>query len=515
MSEKSIWKYFNIAVYFLFAIILIFFINEKSNLHMDEISSYCVANNTYDSSISIKVEYDKKYDNPEEVWLRQMAVMPGHRFDYKNVYEEISYDNHPPLYFYLLHTVSSFFPGVYSKWFAGIVNIIVAMGIMFFSQKIIWELTEDKICIFAGSLFLCISGGIISSATYFRNYFIGMFFVSAYIYVLIKGLKKIDIKFLVSVILLAVTGVMTHYYLAIFYFFISVFFVAVLLFQKRIKDIFKYISSALLSVVIYLICDFEAVAIVFSGDDRSGEVFSNLTATFSQNIMKIVRCMKIVDTQVFSGFMLPVLAVALVLYIIRVATKSMQDNKAREYIIAFGGIAGYIIFVSVITVYETPRYFYPVYGALLVVTFCFVWSAVNNIKRKELIYIILFIIFMVCTAVKFKANIHYLYRSTKPFIEKSKEYSNADCIFITEHSYNVNASFYEMKNYNSVTFYNYDNIEKIVNADVNTDNGLIVSYDMACDTEKLNEVISRTWPELTNILLVGSHEGNTSYYYSK
>ena len=71
---------------------------------------------------------------PEPVWISgeqftdYVTVGKGDRFQYFSVYFNVKDDNHPPLHFMLLHTMSSFFPGVTAPFLGDTINILAILG---------------------------------------------------------------------------------------------------------------------------------------------------------------------------------------------------------------------------------------------------------------------------------------------------------------------------------------------------------------------------------------------------
>ncbi|MDO4742669.1 MAG: hypothetical protein Q4B04_01365, partial [bacterium] len=83
---------------------------EKRGLHIDEVYSY-ILSNSHDSAKII-------YEN--QVWTKWLSgddfkkfvtVEKGEQFSYGKVYYNNTLDAHPPLFYFLLHTVCSLFPG--------------------------------------------------------------------------------------------------------------------------------------------------------------------------------------------------------------------------------------------------------------------------------------------------------------------------------------------------------------------------------------------------------------------
>ena len=59
-----------------------------------------------------------------QAYLEYLGASSTNRFNYASVYYNQRGDVHPPLFYLLLHTVSSFFPNSFSKWFGLIPNFI-------------------------------------------------------------------------------------------------------------------------------------------------------------------------------------------------------------------------------------------------------------------------------------------------------------------------------------------------------------------------------------------------------
>ena len=67
-------------------------------------------------------ELTKGLNLPDGGWMThddyydEFIVMPGEGFRYGLVKQIQSWDVHPPVYYWVLHTVSSLFQGTFSKW---------------------------------------------------------------------------------------------------------------------------------------------------------------------------------------------------------------------------------------------------------------------------------------------------------------------------------------------------------------------------------------------------------------
>ncbi len=513
-----------IISYVLFLMLLILMIREKKNLHMDEVSSYIGANNSINQNISISVQYNHTYEDPAKPWMDQMCVKEDGRFDYKNVFLINSGDVHPPLYFTLLHTVCSFFPGTYSKWYAGVINIAASLLMLFAFSGILEFATEDKVFATVASAFLILCPGILSSATYFRMYHLGMFMVLAYTLVLMKGIKKRNAAFYILLGILALLGVMTHYYIAIYYLFSTLTFVVYLIVKKEYKSLAISFGTLAASAAVFLLLYPAAINHVFGGGGRGQEALDNL-GYFPVYFNKIKTCFSICNMQIFGRLILLPLIVIIVFGVWGIIKNQKENgeqktkNKMRicpdrlfTYLIPAIGITGYFVIVSIITVYTTTRYFYPIYAVTVALALFAVKNAVSKVFPKYAI-IIACAVFAVCSFIHFKANIHYLYRSTQPFLDEAKKYGEVNCIIIPERPYDANTSFYEVSNYKSVTFVSPNEMDEMGKCGIDVTNGILISKSEGVSINAISEEVHETWSQLGDAIMIGEHGGMSTYYY--
>lgn len=145
-----------ICLYLFLSGMIVIGISEKRNLHTDEVLTYILANNSYDEEITLAPEMGKTYDPAASPWMNVMTVQQNQRFDYENVWKKQAADVHPPLYYTLVHTVCSLFPGVYSKWFGASVNLVFGLFTLYVTRKLVRALTGQEWIVFLCSVFfLC------------------------------------------------------------------------------------------------------------------------------------------------------------------------------------------------------------------------------------------------------------------------------------------------------------------------------------------------------------------------
>ena len=102
---------------------------------LDEIYSYGLANSSYAPFLSWLHGGEQVANGklPEAVFtqsefLNYVAPQGSTRFDYASVYYNQTQDVHPPLFYFLLHTVCSLFPGSFTKWTGLGMNFVLLGG---------------------------------------------------------------------------------------------------------------------------------------------------------------------------------------------------------------------------------------------------------------------------------------------------------------------------------------------------------------------------------------------------
>ncbi len=93
------------------------FCTQKQGYHEDEFYTYYSTARTNGFYVE-----DGKWMEREE-YRNEFVVLPDERFQYGLVKEVQSWDVHPPMYYWVFHTVASLVPGVFSKWIGLSVNL--------------------------------------------------------------------------------------------------------------------------------------------------------------------------------------------------------------------------------------------------------------------------------------------------------------------------------------------------------------------------------------------------------
>ncbi|MGN1180148.1 MAG: hypothetical protein ACI4SD_02955, partial [Suilimivivens sp.] len=228
---------------------LCYFGGRKSGFHEDEFYSYYSTNKTAGLFVNDRQWMDR------DSFRNDFVVLPGEEFRYGVVKQMQSWDVHPPLYYYILHTVCSLFPGVFSKWLGIGVNLIAFVPCFLLLAYLVYhavvreENEENRRKGIILSFLTCLSWGfsaaVVSGVMFIRMYQWLTLFVLLCACLHIRAIRKKDygLRFLIPLALTVFLGFMTQYYYIIFHFFMGVGFCFLLLREKRIKELFGYALS--------------------------------------------------------------------------------------------------------------------------------------------------------------------------------------------------------------------------------------------------------------------------------
>lgn len=517
-----------LILYGVFLVLMIVTIGNKENYHVDETYSYGLAN--HQDGIAISIEDGKKYSEPEEPFLEYLTVNKKHRFDYQNVWENQSKDVHPPLYYALLHTICSLFPGTISKWYAGSINILFALLTLLVLRKLVLQLTDnnEKIRDVISILFV-LSSGVLSAISFFRMYILAMFLVTLLIYLLVKeiGRWEFGLNYYLKLGLVALCGALTHYYCIVFTVFICAVFCVILLLNKRVWPVVSVVITGILSgASAYRI--FPYMLYHMFGGYRGTEAVNNLNQSSNEFWERIKSFFNIIDAEIFGsvlGYVGAVLLFMLILYY--VFEKQYQSYKTKQYIFGFHEstvkimvmkyslifipIGMYFFIVSKMAAFVTDRYMFPIYAGAMASVICLVISCLQIFFKDKSLLIVtaLFMAIMVINEWK-DVTWSYLCKDSTNLIEMSKCKKNIDCLYVYDENWKTQPSFFEVRNYNSVTFLQNSNLEVLPPLEIidNKEMMLLVT----ADSDKILEEIMKKCPQFSGYAEMGTYAFTTTYY---
>lgn len=504
----------SVLLYCFFALFMILAIHSKKNMHVDEVYSYGLANNM--DEICMSIEDGTTYYPSNTPWLEYMTVDSENCFNYANVWANQARDVHPPLYYTILHTICSLFAGSFSIWFAGLINIVFALGTLFFMRKIVLLLTENELLTGLISVVFVCSAGILSTVTFLRMYILAMFWITALTYVIMNQIgKKNTLKTYLCIMCISMGGALTHYYCIVYIIFISIAYGCYLLYSKNWKGTGFFCLTqgiaALASIGI-----FPAMLEHILSSSRGHESVSN----FADNSLKagferLQIFFNMIDLQLFGGVFIYIFFIFLLFIILmrKNALKKLMGEKrimVIRYLCIGVPIVLYFILISKIAAYMTDRYMFPIYAVLWAVVLSGISEFFRLLQIQHAVHI--FAILAVIMSVNSWKNVNwtYLYKESEILLETASNYSDVDCLYIYEKPWEMNPSYFEVSQYHSVTFIKRNELDLLSSHEVSKKYHLIVAT--TGDDEEVLEQIMDLSPALNDYDSLGGY-GYTNTYY--
>lgn len=250
MFEKCFpWGICLIPVFFAFFCCLI-----KSGYFVDEYYSYGFANSS--KGFSLVEVFDGnlvgKVITPIDL-KNYIMVEPEEAFSYDFITKNCSDDMTPPLYFYILHTICSLFPGAFSKWFGLGINLISYYFIMLFLYKSANTIFCSRWVSTLVVFFYGFSLGGLNCVTYIRMYAFVTLLTVLLTYFAIKSISEERVHCSILTGIVIYLGFMTQYNFGIYAFFVCAATCIALLYQKKIKQLLVWSTSSIFGVSMFIV----------------------------------------------------------------------------------------------------------------------------------------------------------------------------------------------------------------------------------------------------------------------
>lgn len=296
-------------------------------------------------------------------------------FNYLSVYFNVKDDNHPPLHFMLVHTVSSVFKGMAEPWMGCLINLIAVVAVMILLMQAGALLAEALglkygrwIGILSAGLY-GLSSGAIATTLLIRMYGMLTLWCVTYFYLVLKKWrdKEFD-KRSFRLILVTMLGFWTQYFF-LFYCIVLAAVVSVLLLRgKRFKELWCFVRSMLAAAVIGIVVFPFAVSDVFSSG-RGVEALGNLAAGFSGYGTRLGTFLGILLSRTFFP-MIWILLLALAVLAVCLARRIPEDRGAASggdgerisvlWILIVPPV-GYFLLAARMSPYLVDRYIMPIF----------------------------------------------------------------------------------------------------------------------------------------------------------
>lgn len=242
----------------------------KEDFHSDEIWSFGLSNSYYEPFVFQAADHTAYINKDKwissDVLRNYIIVNKEQRFSYGAVYYNQVHDYHPPLYYFVIHSICSLFPDEFSPWYGFSLNIVSFIVAMIFFYKLILKLSGSYKSALIGCTYYGFSMSVLNNFVFLRMYCMVTMFSIMALYYHAKLYKDSCIKKnICTLFLITLFGCLTHHFFIPFAGCISVCFCIYYFLKKKIKLLFAYATAMLGSVAVSLIIFPATIDHLFSG----------------------------------------------------------------------------------------------------------------------------------------------------------------------------------------------------------------------------------------------------------
>lgn len=509
--EKTILLIMSICFLIISGIIL----NGKQNLAEDEVFSYGSSN--HQGFPLMEIEDGVTYERGETPFEDYVFVRDDGRFQYGNVWRNQSIDIHPPFYYALLHTICSLFPGTFSIWYAGIINMVFAVLILWLVYAIAREFETER----NAALLICgvyvLTAGIYQACTFFRMYVVAMFFCTLLCWLHIRWYNRGCCgKEYLYILAASAGGVLTHYFVIVFVVVEAVVYGIVLLTERKYKAVLRYAAAMCAAAVTSLLL-YPAMLEHIFGRYRGKEAVEN-----ARNMEDIgerwLATATSVSGDVWGNFFWLILCAAvfcLVMYFFK--HKKNDSGEIKRWLILFIPTVMYTLIISKISSYISSRYIFPVYAVWFIIGCLILWNAVKFILPSWKKYVLFGAIAAVMAGNGFRIcrwQFSYQDDASAQALEAAKKYQDRECLYVYQKKdiWAVQSSYFEIREYESVTFLEEQNLDILFGQrDYADGEGLVVYIEKACDEDAVLNKIRDVYGESLDVKKVAEAVYTNTY----
>lgn len=371
-------------------------------------------------------------------------------FDYLSVYFNVKDDNHPPVHFMLLHTMSSLFPGTLSPWLGCTINLICVGITLWLLLRLGRQLSEifgmeeqGRLLGILAVLLYGLSTGALASVLLIRMYCLLSCLCVALLSMHVEKWKEHGFdRSNKGLIAITVLGFLTQYFFLFYCILLAAVTAAGLLCSKRMRELWIYIRSMVVAAVIGLVLFPFAIADVFSSG-RGVEALDNLTSGFAGYGARLLAFARILADRTVGDLLLgagcaTAVVLAVVLWYRRHRGQELSMSREVRGILCMLiiPVVGYYLLASRMSPYLVDRYVMPVFpmiALLFALLLCCLGKRLAKASgwKERLVGIGLMALIIVVQGLRLASyDGEYLYRGYGQQEQLAEEYASLPCICV-------------------------------------------------------------------------------------
>lgn len=371
-------------------------------------------------------------------------------FDYLSVYFNVKDDNHPPVHFMLLHTMSSLFSGTLSPWLGCTINLICVGITLWLLLRLGRQLSEifgmeeqGRLLGILAVLLYGLSTGALASVLLIRMYCLLSCLCVALLSMHVEKWKEHGFdRSNKGLIAITVLGFLTQYFFLFYCILLAAVTAAGLLCSKRMRELWIYIRSMVVAAVIGLVLFPFAIADVFSSG-RGVEALDNLTSGFAGYGARLLAFARILADRTVGDMLLgagcaTAVVLAVVLWYRRHRGQELSMSREVRGILCMLiiPVVGYYLLASRMSPYLVDRYvmpMFPMIALLFALLLCCLGKRLAKASgwKERLVGIGLMALILVVQGLRLASyDGEYLYRGYGQQEQLAEEYASLPCICV-------------------------------------------------------------------------------------
>jgi len=519
LNNDSGYKIVLILILIFQLITVFFFAFQKQGYMIDEIASYRLANTYFYKKYSPDSELYNKWTK-SAYFSQYVNVQEKYTFSYDSVFFNQKKDVHPPFYYLILHTICSFFPETFSKWFGLSINIVFFIICNIFLFLISIKVFENKYVALLPIIIWGFSAGAISTVLFIRMYMMLTALIVLFVYCHFLMLEKEhSCKTLISFFIITLFGFMTHYYFLFFAFIVAYLYFLYCLIKNKWKELFLYTIIFLGALftgylifpdsIIHIFSSYrgaDAIAGMFNIVDLQYRITLMLTALSKQQFGGYLKETILIITIIF-------LFVQIYIFISKILSKS-QDEKSIslaqkirtmfqfknifsvEDILLFPlviAVTATFMVVAKVSPYRTNRYIYFLYPLISLFAVYFIHRVFSLFIKKNQILIsgILLLSVFPTIASYNHGGVEYIYKDQELFLSTAQAYGDYDCIYITNRAWTLKSNIFQLSEFQKTYVLSVENVAGLpgILKDAPNEKEVILYIDKIENQEELLEMV--------------------------
>ena len=510
MKIVNILNKYNIITILLIILIcgvMIFFQGKKEGFHEDEV--YSIVSSVNENNGLMSAYQDNRFpDNESPEWktreyVKEFVTLSSNNFlNLISIYKNQVMDNHPPVFYILVHISLILFGGQFTKYAIFLVNIIAFIFSCVAINQILKILNKKEITIPVLILY-GLSMGTISMVLYQRMYMLLTLFILLYFYYTIKIYKsnyELNKNIITKLGVVAILGFLTQYFFAIYAIGIFLIMIIKMIKEKQIDSLKKYIIIHIiysaLGILIFPSCIYH---LFFTNRGISNLANGNYIANLLSYIKYLTYSFTIKES-------ILLLFIGLILVYLRLTHMRKEDDD--KFIISILTIPSLIFFLINVklTSFQELRYILPMIPFISITTYILL-NKLIDIKYKNIIFIVISLSLVINGFII--SSPKYLYEEYSECIEIAKENSEKSFVYVYDNFFNHMKSIPEMMIYNKTLIVNHskNELEYLIKDDeLNTEDSYILCIKSYMNNDEILDKIKNN-TEFNKITMI-----YTSYY---